>query len=124
MPNTTYEFIVTATKQSMTRYIGLELAELVVQIQAANAAGVKTGGALPIITNDVQRAHDRALASILSGNLGGASRTLAAEIQSMAAFLKTIGAGLPAALAGDWTARANAIVRDLTAAQASTVASH
>jgi hypothetical protein len=109
---------VAATKQSMTRYIGLELEELAQQIRNANAAGVKTGGALPIVTNNLQRAHARALESILSGNLGGASNTLAAEIHGMEAFLQATK-GVPAGLLTDWTARANAIITDLTAAQAS-----
>lgn len=117
--------IVVATKQSMTRYIGLELADLALQIQKANAAGVSTGGALPIITRDVQPANARALASILAGNLGGASNTLNAEIKSMGGFLKAInGPSLPPDLLADWTARANAIIADLTTAQASTITSN
>src|SRR5206468_2275069 len=39
---------VIATKQSMTRYIGLEIADLIAAIQIANAAGVKTAGMLPV----------------------------------------------------------------------------
>ena len=80
---------------------------------------------MPIITNDVQRADSRALASILSGNLGGASSTLNAEIHSMAGFLHAIngpGSITPVLLA-DWTVWANAIVADLTVAQASNVTS-
>jgi hypothetical protein len=41
---------VIATKQSMTRYIGLELADLATQIQNANAQGINSGGALSIMT--------------------------------------------------------------------------
>jgi hypothetical protein len=115
---------VIATKQSMTRYIDLELADLATQIQNANAAGTNSGGSLPIIVNDVEAANARALSSILSGNLSGASNTLGAEIQSMGGFLKAInGPSIPPALLADWTARANAIIRDMGTAQASNVTS-
>ena len=115
---------VVATKQSMTRYIDLELADLALQIQNANTAGINTGGALPIVTNDLQRANQRALSSILASDLVGASNTLSTEIHSVDAFLKAIsGPTIPAALVADWTARANAIRLDMGVAQASTVTS-
>lgn len=111
---------VVATKQSMTRYIGLELEELAHQIRDANAAGIKTGGALNMLTNHVQKVNGRALELILAGNLSGASNTLASEINGFQGFLQTIKNVPPAALA-DWTARTNAILNDLTKAQASNV---
>jgi hypothetical protein len=120
----TFAYTVVATKQSMTRYIGMELEELAREIEKANAAGTSTGGALPIIRRDVQAAHARALTSILGGDLGRASTILATEVRGMDAFLHAIrGGGIPAALVDDWTARANAIIQDMTEAQASNVAS-
>ena len=116
---------VVATKQSMTRYVGLELADLVLQIQNANAAGFATGGSLPIIIHDVQPKHANALASIVSGSLAGANGNLATEIKGMGAFLHAVnGPGsIPVSLVSDWVARANAIITDMTAAQASNVTS-
>jgi len=115
---------VVATKQSMTRYIALELADLVVQIQNAGAAGVKTGGGLPIIVHDVQAKHDKSLGSILAGDLAGANGTLATEIKGMQAFLHAInGPAIPAGLVADWTARANAIIADLNATLGSSITS-
>jgi len=116
---------VVATKQSMTRYIDLELADLALQIQTDNAAGVNSGGALPIIVYDVEAANTRALNSILAGDLSGASNTLGAEIRSMQGFLFAINnpPNIPTALLSEWTARANAIIADMRLAQASSVVS-
>lgn len=115
---------VIATKESMTRYIGLEVDELIVEIENARAQGVRTGGTLPIAQRAVKSTNDRALQNILAGNLAGASRNHAANIRIMQGFLRALdGARPPASFADDWRARANAIINDMTLAQASNVAS-
>jgi len=114
---------VIATKQSMTRYVGLELAELAAKITEANNAGVSSGGALPIVTRDVQGAHARAMESILAGDLGKASGTLSTMIKGMEAFQKAM-AKMAEPYFSDWMARSNAILADLAAAEASMVTSN
>lgn len=120
------ERTVIATKQSMTRYVGLEIRELIAEIEAANAGGVRTGGLLPISMYPAQKANDRALASILAGDLDQASNGLRAEIHLLEAFLRALdGAAsrLPADLVADWRARGEAILGDLALAAASDVTS-
>ena len=113
---------VIATKESMTRYIGLEIAEFIDEIQKANANGVKTAGLLPINVHPITMMNDNALAAILAGNLGGASQKHASSIKLMEAIARA-AAKVPAPYQADWTARSNAILRDLAAAQASMVTS-
>src|SRR3954466_11928248 len=71
---------VIATKQSMTRYIGLEITDFIAAVQRANAAGVSTSGLLPINTHPISMMNDDALSAILGGNFGSASQKLASEI--------------------------------------------
>jgi hypothetical protein len=149
MVNTTYDFTVTgtstadtetpraseakngtltvlATKESMTRYIGLEIAELVERIEATNAGGTKTAGLLPIL-KQVQKNNDQALANILAGNLAGATSAHSQNINLMQAFVRALdGSGgspprYPEAV--EFRARADAILLDLPIAQASGVTS-
>jgi hypothetical protein len=113
---------VIATKESMTRYIGLEIAEFIGEIQKANAKGVATSGLLPINVHPVTMMNDNALAAILTGNLGSSSQKDASSIKLMEAIARA-AAKVPAPYAADWTARANAILADLAKAQASMVTS-
>jgi hypothetical protein len=117
---------VVATKQSMTRYIGLELTDLASQIQVANAAGIKTGGTLPIDVNASQGQNGKALNYILAGNFSGATSSLKSEISTMQAFLAALAGpnSIPTPYVSDWSKRANAIIVDLNAAVASTVTSN
>lgn len=120
------EQTVVATMESMTRYIGLELDELIAVLDQANADGVATAGLKPISMQAVQRANNRALASILDGNLRGASRTHAANIRVMEGFVRALngsGKSLPADLFMDLQARAAAIIGDLEVAEASQIPS-
>src|SRR4051812_15671268 len=114
---------VIATKESMTRYIGLEINELIGAIQIANAAGVKTAGMLPVDTHPISKMHGDALASILAGDLAGASKNLATEIKLMQAIQK-MAPKVAAPYGADFTARSTAILNDLTKAQASMVTSN
>ncbi len=117
---------VVATKESMTRYIGLEIAELIAEIEKANTQGIATSGLLPISVHPILATNDRALQRILAGDLAGASHAHAANIKITQGFLRALASAsrrLPAAEAADWKARGEAIVRDLTAAEASQVAS-
>jgi len=113
---------VIATKESMTRYIRLEIDQFIGEIQNANAAGVKTAGLLPINVHPITMMNDNALAAILAGNLGSASQKHATSIKLMEAIARA-AAKVPAPYQADWTARATAILRDLAAAQASMVTS-
>jgi len=113
---------VIATKESMTRYIRLEIDQFIGELQNANAAGVKTAGLLPINVHPITMMNDNALAAILAGNLGSASQKHATSIKLMEAIARA-AAKVPAPYQADWTARANAILRDLAAAQASMVTS-
>lgn len=114
---------VIATKQSMTRYIGLEIADLIAAIQKANAAGVKTMGMLPVDTHPISMMNNDALASILGGDLGTASKKLASEIKLMQAIQK-MSPKVDAPYGPDFTARSTAILNDLAKAQASMVTSN
>lgn len=125
--NVRIEQTVTATMESMTRYIGLELAELIGVITQANASGIATAGLEPIEVQAVQRTNNRALSSILQGNLSGASRSHAANIKIMQGFTRALagsGKKLPAWLFDDLNARASAIIADLTTAQSSLIPSN
>jgi hypothetical protein len=113
---------VIATKESMTRYIGLEIADFLAAIQRANAAGVSTGGLAPINIHPVTMMNDDALAAILAGDQGTASKKLATEINLMSAIQKTAGKAA-APYGADFTARSTAILNDMARAQASTVTS-
>lgn len=117
---------VVATQESMTRYIRLEIAELIAEIEKANAKGIQTGGLLPISLHPARMHNDRALERNLAGDLAGASREHAAGGKAMQAFLRALagfGGKLPAALMADWKARGEAIVKDQAVAEASRVAS-
>ena len=124
--NVLVEQTVTATLESMTRYIGLELAELIEVLDAAETKGIATKGLKPISVNAVQRANDRALTLILDGNLGGAAKRHASSIKIMQGFTKALegsGKSLPADLFNDLNARAAAIIDDLTIATANPIPS-
>jgi hypothetical protein len=124
--NVLVEQTVTATLESMTRYIGLELAQLISVLEQAETKGIATKGLKPISVNAVQRANDRALALILDGNLGGAAKQHASSIKIMEGFTKALegsGKSLPADLFDDLNARAAAIIQDLTVATANPIPS-
>ncbi len=120
----TARFKVLVTKESMTRYVNLEVAEFLEQINQANAQGIATRGIQPVMLHPVSMMTARALEQILAGDLGSASKTLASGIHVMEAVARMVnGTGLPEPLATDWRARSAAILADMTAAQASMVSS-
>lgn len=117
---------VIATMESMTRYIGLELEELIAVLDQAEADGVATAGLKPISIQAVQRTNNRALDSILAGNLDRAARTHAANIRIVEGFVRALagsGKDLPVALFDDLNARAAAILEDLAKAEVSLIPS-
>ena len=117
---------VVATKESMTRYVRHEVLELIAAIEAANAAGVPTGGLHPIAVHPVLQKVEQALALVLSGDLEKASGPLTSGVKVIEAFLHALDAAerkAPAELAADWRSRAEAIRVDLGRAAASTVPS-
>lgn len=129
-PGTSRSFVakhtVTATQESMTRYIGLEIAELTQTLLDAEAAGQKLGGTKPIVMKPITQTHERALQAVVAGDLAGASSQHRKNINLMEAFVKALDGGgksLPAELFADLHARAAAILADLAAAEASTVTS-
>jgi len=117
---------VVATQESMTRYIRLEIAELIAEIEKANAQGIQTGGLLPISMHPARMHNDQALARNLAGDLAGTSREHATSGKIMQAFPRALAGfsgKVPAALVADWKARGEAMVKDMAAAEASRVAS-
>jgi hypothetical protein len=124
--NVLIEQTVTATLESMTRYIGLELDELIAVLDQAEANGISTKGLKPISVQAVQRTNNRSLNSILGGNLSGATKSHAANIKIMEGFTRALagsGKDLPVALFDDLNARAAAIIADMTTAQANPIPS-
>lgn len=123
------EQTVIATKESMTRYIGLEIRELISEIENANVQGINTGGLLPIASHPALQMIDEALDLILSGDMNKASNTLSSNIRIMEAFVRALdgfngkGNKIPADMDLDWHARARAIIEDLQLAAASDIAS-
>jgi hypothetical protein len=120
---------VVATKESMTRYIRHEIIDLIAEIEAANEAGIQTGGLLPIAMKPALKKADQALQNILDGKLSGASNALSSNIKVMQAFVHALDGfngketKIPAELDADWHARAAAIIEDLQAAEGSEVTS-
>ena len=117
---------VIATKESMTRYIGLEIADLIATLTAAEAAGVKLGGLKPIAVHPIQKMNNGALEAILAGNFAKASNNHATSIQLVQAFVKALDGGgkdLPPALFADLHKRAAAMLVDLAMAEQSQVGS-
>jgi len=149
MEDTTYEFIVTATseadpaqppakntavarrtvlatQESMTRYIALEIDEMIQEIENANAQGIRTGGLLPVQMRPVRATNERAMNRILAGNHRGACSAHATNVKVMGAFLHQLdnlsGSGkIPPAMAADWKARADAMRADMGVAEASPI---
>jgi hypothetical protein len=125
--NVLIEQTVTATLESMTRYIGLELAELIATLDQAEADGISTKGLKPIAVQAVQRKNIQALDSIMSNNLSSATKSHAASIKIMLGFTRALagsGKNLPAALFADLNARAEAIIADMTKAEANPIPSN
>jgi hypothetical protein len=145
MEDTTYQFVITvlsagdpampaasqavvgeetvlATKESMTRYISLEMDALIASIEAGDAAGLPTGGLLPLLMRPLRMMNDGALESILSGDLETASRTMTTSVKVMEGFVRALEGlvgKLPPEVAADWRLRAMAILADLPVAIAS-----
>jgi len=115
------DFVVTPTKESMVRYIDLEIKELITEIELANEEGVKTGPSLFVAMEAVERTHDKTLNSVLADKFGNADKTLSTTKKVMGAFIKAIeGFDGTANRLGDrfddWLARSNAIINDIDAA--------
>jgi hypothetical protein len=120
------EYEVKASKESMTRYIGLEIVELIAQIEDANAQGVQTKGLLPMVVHPVSMQNDRALELILAGKLQQASNAQSAAMRIMQGFLHALEGGgkIPEPWLSDWRARGEAMVVDLERASTCMVPSH
>lgn len=117
---------VIATKESMTRYIGLEIADLIATLTAAETAGIKLGGLKPMTIHPILMMNNNALEAILAGNPAKASTNHATSIQLVQAFVKALDGGgkdLPPALFADLHKRAAAMLADMAAAEQSNVAS-
>ena len=110
---------VRATKESMTRYIGLEIRSFREDIERANASGIKTGGLLAALVHPIETQQLKALEAAAAGDVNGASKLQQTMINVMGGFMQQLAAkSLPEGLKADWTARATAIVNDLTLAAA------
>jgi hypothetical protein len=109
----------------MTRYIRLEIAELIAQIEEANAQGIQTKGLLPMMMHPVTMQNDRALELILAGKLQQASNAQSAAMRIMQGFLHALDGGgkIPEPWLTDWRNRGQAMVVDLERASACMVPS-
>lgn len=110
---------VIATLESRTRYIALEIQELIDQIEEANELGIRTGGTLPIAVHPMQATNERALARVLRGDGDRAIGIHHTNIRLTEAFIYALdgfsqdGSRLENGYYADWLARAEAIVADL-----------
>lgn len=113
----TIKTIVQATLESRIRYIGLEVDELIQQIQSAKNQGVSTCGLLPIALYPVKLQNSRALDLALEAKPDQAQSTVSAELKIMqGAWMHALEGckSVPADVWGaDWTARGDAIMADL-----------
>jgi len=112
---------VTATKESMTRYIDKEIDDLIGDIHAANEEGVKTGPSLFIAMEAVERTHDKTLISVLADDFNNADKTLNTTEKMMEAFKQALKGfdGKSNRLGerfNDWLARSDAIIMDINTA--------
>ena len=114
---------VVATKESMIRYIQLELTEFIAEIERAAALGIRARGVEPVTIHPVSMMNAKALEQTLAGDLASASKTLASEIRVMNAVDIMVNGADLGSLAGDWKARSAAILADLAAAQSCMTAS-
>jgi len=127
--NVLVKHTVIATKESMTRYIRLEILELIEEIERANEQGIKTGGLLPISMAPAQKKIDQSLELILSNKMNNASNALSSNVKIMEAFIHALdgfngkGDKIPVDLDIDWHNRAIAITEDLEIAAKSDVTS-
>jgi hypothetical protein len=115
-----------ATTESMTRYIGLEILQLISTIEGLNAAGVKTAGLLQIAAKPLQMQNDKALEKVLAGDVDGACKTHTTGTRLAGAFLHALegsGKGLDAGVFADLLARGEAILADQTKAAAAPIES-
>jgi hypothetical protein len=111
-----------ATKQSMTRYLNLEIAEFMAEIEKADAAGIRSKGVQPVMLHPVTMMTTKALEQILAGDLGSASKSLSSATKVMEAVVRMVaGSSLPEPYGVDWNARAAAILADMTKAQSSMI---
>jgi hypothetical protein len=110
----------------MTRYIGLEIEELIATLTAAETAGQKLGGLKPIAVHPIRMMNANALESILAGNFAKATNNLSTSIQLVEAYQKVLESAsksLPATLANDLRSRCTAMLADLAKARDSNVTS-
>jgi hypothetical protein len=115
----TLKHTVLATKESMTRYIVLEVAEFLAELQKADAQGVRARGAEPLTVHPISMMVNKALEQVLAGQPDAASKTLSSAGKVMAAVDRMVNsAGLPEPYASDWKARTAAMLADLNTAQA------
>jgi hypothetical protein len=109
---------VISTSESRTRYIALEIEDVIARITNAQASGLKVGGLLPVALHPARLSTQRALESILAGNAGAMSKSLGTTIQAMTAFKQMLTkSSLPAATVADWMRRGDAILADLAITQ-------
>jgi len=88
--------------------------------------GFPTAGLQPIAINAMQRTNDRALESILAGDLRAAARGHAANIRILEGWARALdgsGAGLPADVVADLEARVAAMLADMRKAEVSLIPS-
>jgi hypothetical protein len=115
------------TMESMTRFVKLEIDELIAEIELAAATGFGSGGISPILVHPVTLLVDEALEKILQGDLAGASRSHRTAIRAMEAFMRALAGGgsksVPSQVSDGWARRGQAILTDLAIAESSPIPS-
>jgi len=117
---------VTATTESMTRYIGLEIRQLIDTILALNAADVKTAGLLHVAAKPLLMQNDKAMEKALADDAAGACKAHTTGTRLAGAFLHALegsGKNLEASVYADLHARGEAILADQTKAAAAPIES-
>lgn len=118
---------VEATTESRTRYIGLEIEEMVGVLEQAKLDGVAVGGLLPLYLHAIRLTNERALERTLAGDVDGATRIHATNVRIVEGALRILsggtGSSLPEALLADLVARAEAMRADMLRSSETPIAS-
>ena len=121
--STTADLGVVATKESMARYVDLEILSLVADV---NASGVEPDLKQSLLDqlNSAEQKKLQGLDNIMDGRFKQANNMLDATANIMSAFVSHVEAqkskGIPESLADDWVARGNQVVADLATTIAQT----
>jgi len=120
----TAELTVQTTKESKTRYIGLEIESLTDEVRDSAICDEIKSSLLDKLTNATKK-YEQALDYILEGRIKIANNMLKACKQILSVFINEVeaqkGKCIPAATADDWIAKAETIISDIENAIATSI---